>query len=168
MPVSGDRSSVLPDLFIGSKPVSGPHSDIDVIVLAAEEHQPDVGTFPGVEVIHAPLDDDPTRGMRPDEIMRAAQAASLVARHLRAGRRVLSTCAAGLNRSSLIASLAMNDVHRMHPDEIIRRIRAARGPWALSNPNFERLLRLVAAARHAEGALSPRRRLDRSPRATRG
>lgn len=47
----------------------------------------------------------------------------------------------GLNRSSLIAAIAMHNVHGMGADEIIIKIRRARGQWALSNPNFEKLLR---------------------------
>jgi protein-tyrosine phosphatase len=107
------------------------------------EYQPAAEKFPGVEVLHAPLDDDPTRQMREDEIAIATRAAGRVARRLRAGRRVLVTCAMGLNRSALVAALAMHDVFGMSADEIVARLRRARGSWALSNPNFERLVRVV-------------------------
>jgi protein-tyrosine phosphatase len=136
------RSEIVPGLFIGSKPMPGRH-DVDVIVLAAEEYQPLADLFPGVEVLHVPLDDAPNRPLREDEIAAATKAGSRVARRLRAGRRVLSSCQMGLNRSSLVAALAMHEVYGMTADEIIKRIRHARGPWALSNPNFERLLRVV-------------------------
>jgi protein-tyrosine phosphatase len=138
------QSKIVPGLFIGSKPAPGRHDDIDVIVLAAFEYQPTADLFPGVEVIYAPLDDDPSRPMSAEEIGIAARAASRIARRLRIGRRVLCSCAMGLNRSSLIASIAMHDVYGMRADEIIKRIRRARGPWALSNPNFERLLCVMA------------------------
>lgn len=141
-----DASEVAPGLFIGSKPAHGRHP-YDVIVLAAEEYQPHATRFPGVCVIHVPLDDAPSRSMRPDEIACAVRAAEEVAGHLRAGRRVLTSCAMGLNRSSLIAAIAMHDVYGMRADEIIRRIRHARGGWALSNPNFEKLLRVVIDAK---------------------
>lgn len=141
------RSEIVPGLFVGSRPSPGRHDDIDVIVLMAEEYQPPAELFPGVEVIHAPIDDDPSRPMRPDEIATAVRAGRRVARRLRAGKRVLSSCAMGLNRSSLVAALAMHEVYGMSADAIIRRIRAARGPWALSNPNFERLIRVVADVR---------------------
>lgn len=126
------RSEVAPGLYVGSKPLHGRH-DVDVIVLAAEEYQPHATRFPDVEVIHVPLDDAPTRPMREGEIKDALRAADRVAQHLRAGRRVLVSCALGLNRSALIAAIAMHDVYGMAPDEIIRRLRQARGPWALSN-----------------------------------
>jgi protein-tyrosine phosphatase len=141
------RSEIVPGLFIGSKPAPGRHPNIDVIVLAAEEYQPPAELFPAVEVLYAPLDDDPHRPLRPDEITVATMAGSRVARRLRAGRRVLCTCRMGLNRSALVAALAMHEVHGMSADEIVARIRRSRGAEALSNPNFERLLRVVIDVR---------------------
>ncbi len=143
------RSEVVPGLFVGSKPAPGRHTGIDVIILAAEEYQPPAELFHGAEVIHAPLDDDPDRPMREDEIATVIRTARRVARRLRAGRRVLASCAMGLNRSSLIAALAMHEVYGMSADEIIALIRRARGAWALSNPNFEQLLRSFVDVRRA-------------------
>ena len=143
------RSEVLPGLFIGSKPAPGRHADVDLIVLAAEEYQPPAELFPGVEVIHAPLDDDPDRPMREDEIGTAIRTARRVARRLHVGRRVLASCAMGLNRSSLVAALAMHEVYGMSADEIIKLIRRARGPWALLNPSFEQLLRSFVDVRRS-------------------
>lgn len=145
--MSESRSEVVPGLFVGSKPAPGRHEDVDVIVLAAEEYQPPADLFPGAEVIHAPFDDDPSRPIRQDEIVTATKAASRVASRLREGHRVLSSCAMGLNRSSLVAALAMHEVWGMGAEEIIERIRQARGEFALSNPNFERLLRTVIEVR---------------------
>lgn len=139
----GEVSEVVPGLYVGSKPPPGRHDGVDAIVLAAIEYQPPAHLFPGIEVIHAPLDDAPGRTMREDEIALATKAADRVARRLRAGRRVLVSCAMGLNRSGLVAAIAMHDVYGMSADEIIARIRRARGVWALSNPNFEKLLRVV-------------------------
>lgn len=141
------RSEIIPGLFVGSKPSPGRHDGIDVIVLAAMEYQPPAEQFPGTEVIHVPLDDAPNRPLREDEIVAATRTASRVARRLRAGCRVLVTCALGRNRSGLIAALALHEVHGMRADEIIARLRRARGVWALSNPNFERLLRVVIDVR---------------------
>lgn len=137
------RSEVAPRLYVGSKPPPGQHCGVDVIVLTAMEYQPPARLFPGTEVIHAPLDDAPGRQMRADEIVDATKVASLVARCLRGGRRVLVSCAMGLNRSALVAALAMHEVYGMDADEIIARLRRARGVLALSNPNFEKLLRVV-------------------------
>jgi protein-tyrosine phosphatase len=142
-------SEVVSGLLVGSKPAPGRYDDVDVIVLTAMEYQPPAGLFPGTEVIHVPLDDAPNRPMRQDEIADATRAASRVARRLRTGRRVLVTCAMGLNRSALVAALAMHEVYGMGADEIIGRLRRARGAWALFNPNFEKLLRAVIEVRRA-------------------
>lgn len=136
-------SEVVPGLFVGSKPSPGRHDGIDVIVLSAREYQPPAESFPGSEVLHVPLDDDPNRNMREDEIAAALKAGSRVARRLRSGRRVLVTCAMGWNRSALIAAIAMHAFYGMGADEIIKRLRSARGAWSLSNPNFEKLVRIV-------------------------
>jgi predicted protein tyrosine phosphatase len=154
------HDEVAPGLFVGSKPAPGRHDCVDAIVLAAIEYQPPADQFPGAEVLHAPLDDDSSRQMREDEIALAVKAAGRVARRLRAGRRVLVTCAMGLNRSALIAALAMHDVFDMKADEIVTRLRRARGAWARSNPNFEKLVRVVD-----NGVFAPMRsrRATRSP-----
>lgn len=141
------RSEIVPNLFVGSKPSHGRHEGIDTIVLAAMEYQPHADRFPGAEVIHVPLDDAPSRPMHETEIVDATKVAARVARRLRAGRRVLVTCQMGLNRSALIAALAMHDVYGMNADEIITRLRRARGMWSMSNPNFEKLLRTVIAVK---------------------
>lgn len=138
-----EANEVAPRLFVGSKPRPGRYEDFDTIVLNAIEYQPPAHLFPGAEVIHAPIDDAPSRPMHEDEITTATKAAERVARRLLAGRRVLSTCQMGLNRSSLVAAIAMHDVFGMTADEIIARLRSARGAWALSNPNFEQLLRII-------------------------
>jgi protein-tyrosine phosphatase len=141
------QSQVAPRLFVGSKPAFGRHADVDVIVLMAMEYQPAADLFPGAEVLHAPLDDDPRRPMRADEIAAATTMAARVARRLRAGRRVLCSCMMGLNRSSLVAAIAMHAVYGMDAVEIVARLRQARGAWALSNPNFEQLVRVVIDVR---------------------
>lgn len=139
------KSEIVPGLFVGSRPFPGrrPRVDVDTIVLAAIEYQPPAELFPEAEVIHVPLDDDSSRPLRDAEILAATKAGNLVARRLREGRRVLVSCAMGLNRSALIAALAIHEVYGMNADEIIARIRQARGSWALTNPNFSRLLRAV-------------------------
>lgn len=141
------QNEVVPRLFLGAKPAPGQHTGIDAIVFAALEYQPSAELFPGTEVLHIPLVDDSSRPLREDEIVAVLRAADHVARWLREGRRVLSTCAMGLNRSAVIAALAMCEVYGMTSNEIVYRIRRARGPFALSNPNFEQLLRVVCDLR---------------------
>jgi protein-tyrosine phosphatase len=146
------RSQIVPNLFVGSKPAPGHHDGIDTIVLTALEYQPPAALFPGIEVLHAPLDDAPNRKMTWDEITIATKAADRVARRLRAGKRILVSCALGLNRSALVAALALHEVYGMSADEIIKRLRQERGAWSLSNPNFEKLLRVVVDVRRGSAA----------------
>lgn len=155
MPVP-EANAVAPGLYVGSKPAPGRYDGVDTIVLAAVEYQPPAQMFPGTEVIHAPIDDAPGRAMTEEEIATATKAADRVARRLRAGRRVLSTCQMGLNRSSLVAAIAMHDVYGMTAEEIIDRLRRARGSWALSNPNFEKLLRVVIDVKRDRASAGPR------------
>lgn len=74
------------------------------------------------------------------EMVLATSNARTVARYLTAGHRVLSTCYMGLNRSSLVAGLAMRQAFDMSADDVIEQIREQRGPLALSNRNFRRLI----------------------------
>ena len=61
--------------------------------------------------------------------------ARVVAERLDEGKRVLVRCQAGLNRSSLVAALAL--VHRgVSPQEAIDAIRAGRSPNCLFNRSF--------------------------------
>jgi protein-tyrosine phosphatase len=149
---SDASNEVAPNLFVGRRPVPGSRTDVDTIVLTAMEYQLPASSFPGVEVLHVPLDDDPRRPMRAEEIEGAIVTGQRVARRLRMGKRVLSTCAMGLNRSALVAGLAMSAAYGMGADEIVERIRRARGAWALSNPHFVQLLRVVIDERRDHAA----------------
>ena len=54
---------------------------------------------------------------------------------IRDRRQVLVRCSGGLNRSGLVVASAL--VRMGHPvDDAIALVRAARGPWALTNPGF--------------------------------
>jgi protein-tyrosine phosphatase len=114
-------------------------------VLAATEWQPPSFAYPNVAVVHVPLDDDPAHPMPADQVTAAISAARTIARYLKSGRRVLVTCHLGLNRSSLLAALAMRLAYGTKADRAIAAIRQARGPLAVRNPNFVRLLRGFSA-----------------------
>ncbi len=139
---------VAPNLFVGSFPPSGRYRWVSVIVLCAKELQPSSVQYPGVLVIHAPLDDDPRRELTEIEAATAIRTAKTVARYLATGNRVLVTCAMGLNRSALVAGLAMLIAYDMPADAVIERIRAQRDPQAFGNPMFRRFLRGVDSAKH--------------------
>lgn len=133
---------VAPRLYQGPKPAPGRYN-IDVLVLMAEEYQPRSHNFPGVKaVVHAPIDDAPSTGVKPHEHESIQRAASFVAAALRDGRTVLVTCNMGLNRSGVVSALALRQAYpEMTADDAIARVRNARGKWALSNPHFEKIVR---------------------------
>ena len=140
------------ELWQGTYPPTGDtlrKLGFDVVVLAAEEYQPESSRFTGgVKVIHAPNDDAPIS--EGGDTSLALRVSAETAQALRDGKKVLSTCAAGLNRSGLVSSFTLM---RLFPektgDEIIDLIRDARGGWAMSNGDFAKVVRKMQARRQA-------------------
>lgn len=131
---SGPRRS----LWVGGKPpFDRDLPDFDVVVLCARELQPASLAFHGY-VIRCPIPDDV---LSPAEVRQVMITARLVADSLIARRQVLVTCSAGMNRSVLVASLALAHITRLTADELIRVMRARRHPSALYNKHFQALLR---------------------------
>lgn len=148
--MSDNYDKVAPRLWVGSAPdPTKPYPEFDAIVLAAEEFQPTFENFKGT-VIRAPFDDTAYPTAKERKI--AIRAAREVAKRLRKGQRVLVTCVMGLNRSALVAGLALKMASKLTTEEIIARIRKARGPLALSNKAFERFLRGFSGQRRGPRA----------------
>ena len=126
-----DAQRIAPKLWMGSYP-DGPVPGVDVLVLCAEELQHHAHHA----VLRVPLDD-----ARPTdhEVALAKRAALRVNALRRQGKRVLVTCAMGINRSGLVTALAL--VFDGHSgEEAIRAVRQGRkhpsGMLALRNPYF--------------------------------
>jgi protein-tyrosine phosphatase len=107
----------------------------DVVVLCAREWQPHLPQYP--RVMHAGFHDaKPT----PSEIELAKATAREVVRQITTrGRRVLVTCHMGWNRSGLVTGLTLRHLG-IPARETIHRIRKARGPYALSNRYFAKIV----------------------------
>ena len=135
--VALDASNIAKRLWIGGKPPVDRDLPFDVLALCAAEVQPDEIVFPRT-VVRVPL---PDAELASYQRRRALQGAQFVARHLAGGKRVLVTCYAGLNRSALVAGLALGMITRMKPDEIVDLIRARRSSEALNNSHFVEYLR---------------------------
>ena len=130
-------SEVAPGLFqgghdvrsqSGSACVVGDEFDL-VVSLATREGY---GPAEGIEHVVLRLADaaiDPGTAIRVDEV------ADRVVEAVGDGRRVLVRCSGGLNRSGLVVASALVKLGRT-PDQAIASVRAARGPWALTNPGF--------------------------------
>jgi len=132
-----NASEVIPRLWQGGKPKPGRYS-FDLIVLAAVEYQPRPPdeNFPGAQVLYVPLPDDWRvkvigAAKRAALFAAAVQAGETVAAWHRAGKAVLVTCGAGLNRSGLINGIALRNLG-YSGDDAIKLILAARGPHALA------------------------------------
>lgn len=134
-------SLVAPRLFVGARPLPGRYRWFNTIVLCAKEYQPPSYAFPGLTVLRVPLVDDPWRPLPQVDRALTVATARTVARYLANGARVLVTCWAGINRSALVAAVAMRIAFDMSADEAISQIRETRSPHALSNPQFEKFIR---------------------------
>jgi protein-tyrosine phosphatase len=142
-------SPVTDKLWVGGHPPVGPglsEYGIDALVLAADGFQPPAKLFPDIKVLHAPMHDDYER-MHEGDADRAVNAGLQVAKWLKEGKKVLSTCWQGRNRSGVIAALALMLTQKSSPEEAINLIRASRGASAMGNPHFNLLLQAVQASR---------------------
>jgi hypothetical protein len=135
-------SKILGGLWMGSAPPIGlgVRQHFDCVVLCAMEYQLPPECFPGVEVIHAPMNDDGTP-MTAEEMEIAVRTAGKVISRLVNKQRVLSTCRAGRNRSGIVCALALcMGPPKYTPQRAIARIQAARGPYAMRNSYFRNFL----------------------------
>jgi protein-tyrosine phosphatase len=126
-------------LWQGSAPPAGSNVGrvVDVLVLCAREYQLTQRDFPNVRLVCASMADaEPTQ----EEVRLALRTATQVAQSMAEGQTCLVTCMAGLNRSGLVSGLALR-MHGYDGEAAVRAVRAARGPMALSNEHFSRIVR---------------------------
>jgi len=150
--------AVVSGLFQGDFPAGTVDwSRFDDVVSLTVEAIPDVRLEVGGLWLRVPIWDcemaDPA-GVR--------TAARTVAERVTAGKRVLVHCAAGLNRSGVVSARALMFMG-YKVAEAIARVRAARGPYALSNRDFVAWLYTEADADVGESRPATDRS-DRSPR----
>lgn len=134
-----DAHRILPKLWIGSYPrVPETRNHFDAVVLCAQELQE--LPYSGVHVVKAPMDDaTPTAR----ELKTAVSAAQTVHALRKRDKRVLVTCAQGVNRSGFVTALAMM-LEGYNPEDALYCIRKYRHPpigmMPLSNPAFVQVL----------------------------
>lgn len=132
-----DATKLCSGLYQGSAPRSAPlvlGDGFSTVVFAACEIQPPEHVLMGLEALRCPLTDDYERPVSEVEWMAVSGCAGAVARRLRAGQRVLVTCAQGRNRSGLISARAMT-LLGWTPKDAVRHIQSVR-TYALTNPRF--------------------------------
>lgn len=140
-----DASNVATRLWVGGQPpFDRDLPDFDVLVLCAGELQPEQVAFHG-RLIRCPI---PDAVLNHAELTRALLTSKAVADAMLRRQRILVTCAMGINRSALVASLAIARVTSMSAEDLVRLMRQRRHPMALSNPTFQHILqRLVGDGR---------------------
>jgi len=144
-----DASNVAERLWVGARPPADRRLErFTLVVLCAREYQPTEVAWTG-RVTRARLDDDFGEPPTPTEIQEAVIAARAVATELHGGGQALVTCAMGLNRSALVASMALlMSQPLLTPAHVVYLMRRQRNPHCLSNPHFQELLdRLWSSAR---------------------
>ena len=123
-------------------------NDFDLIVLSAEEFQPEAlatsnQEFLRAERVYVPMDD--SSRLEGEELRRTIElakfAANKVIKTIMQGNNALVTCMAGLNRSGLISGLALRKLTGEDPQAIIDSIRRNRSVVALSNPLFAKIVK---------------------------
>lgn len=118
----------------------------DVVVYTAEEMQPKGMKVPaGKFVYKLRLDDDIYRPIPPEVQLAVHRMGQSLAGHLRAGHRVLVTCAMGMNRSGIVTATTLMHLTGCSGSQAVDQVKARRRPnegvTPLSNPIFERWLR---------------------------
>lgn len=149
-----DAHRIAAKLYIGGAPQADAlrtDGRFQVVVLCATDYQPK--TLPGVKLLRAPFNDIRELDEQAQKIVLSA--ARAVHKLRRGGARVLVTCVAGVNRSSLVTAVALMLDGRT-AQQAIDLIRETRKPpvgmTPLSNNVFEQWLRFelqpkIASAR---------------------
>lgn len=121
--------------------IDQPNQKIDVLCLMAREIQPE-GFPSNLEVIRQGINDrdDLSDSEYKDILSKTDKASDLLADRIRDGQQVLSSCAAGLNRSGLVSAMTLMKLAGMQPAEAVYSVRKGRGPEALFNSTFVKML----------------------------
>lgn len=145
-----DASNIVRRLWVGGQPpLDRDLPEFDVLVLCAEEIQPERLGF-ARKIVRVPL---PDATLSTDELRRALAGGRAIAQALTSGQRVLVTCHDGWNRSALVAGLGLGLVTRFPSSQIITMMRVRRSPNALSNKHFCEVLYRFIGDRRRERTL---------------
>lgn len=137
-----DADRIAPHLYQGAFPQNPllVRDNFDVLVLCACELQPR-SHVPGLRILRCPLDDEPYCPLPKEDWGRVKETARLISECIVNEYRVLTTCAAGINRSGLVNATALCMLG-MTGNEAISLVRRGR-PGALRNHQF--LVQLLCA-----------------------
>lgn len=110
---------------------------IHLIIFNAAGIQPK-GVFPSIAKVYVPFEDTTRLDVFEiaDVLDKVERASDVACQYLSQGKNVISSCAAGLNRSGLTSALTLHKCSPLSKLEIVNRIRKYRHPSALSNILF--------------------------------
>jgi protein-tyrosine phosphatase len=155
-----DAHEIVPRLWQGGDPPFGRalrDHGFDIVVLCARELQYPAVYFQDIEVLHAPNDDSVSMPLDRLKLGLAVKTAKMLARQIKAGKKCLVTCKAGLNRSGLVTALTLHMLFGWDGQTCIDAIRAVRSSRKypdlrpLCNPQFEEcLLQLPRRGQHED------------------
>jgi protein-tyrosine phosphatase len=137
------------ELWIGGAPPGGLQLAKDgftSVVLCAQEFQPSAEDYPGLDILHAPFNDNGDEP-KPEELNVALGASRQVAKWVRDGGKVLVTCWQGYNRSGLVTALALMRLTGMSGQSAVFKVQEKR-PGALRNVHFAALIASKAVRRN--------------------
>lgn len=136
-------NQVAPFLWVGGHDTNDGevvvHDEFDLVVSLYK--RPGSGPDPGVKQIHFRMAD---ADLDPDHHTDLDAIAEEVVEAIERQERVLVRCHAGLNRSGLVVALALLKIG-WNVDDILKRLRHVRSPYALFNTHFVSYLREVEA-----------------------
>jgi len=146
--VDFDANEIAPGLYQGSRPwQTGSflrERGFSCVVLCAEEFQPERTFYTGIDVLHAPNDDNPARRPTRSELQIALAASKQVALRVMDGKNVLVTCMAGLNRSGLVCAFTLHHLYGWSGEECVARVQERRAD-ALFNRGFVQAINKLKA-----------------------
>lgn len=141
LPNQLDANEVYPNIYVGSKPPKGNivfDSGFSYLVLCAEEYQLPAQDYNNVTVVHAPFEDiDAVLSTKTMNLVFLA--ARTVAEIQKSGAKILVTCAAGINRSALVAAIAIRMLGNSG-EFAVECLRSKRNINCLSNVSFLRIV----------------------------
>lgn len=143
--VALDAHRIMPRLWQGADPPRGNtlrRLGIDVLVLCALECQPPADHFPGIKVLHAPMDD--IRWVDRDLVLKTS---ARVAELHKRGARVLVCCHMGLNRSGIVSATTLWRLTGWPGQHCVEHVRDKR-PGALFNLTFADFIAQLPGSRH--------------------
>ncbi len=143
-------SAITPFLMQGSWPrdMTLAFQHADTVVFCAQEMPPPKHTVPaGKATIYIPYDD--THDLSAVPIIDLQRLAKRLAGEIQRGRRVLITCAMGLNRSGLLSALTVARAYNVSGAEAVKLVKQKRN-GALCNHVFAKLAQELADGKRAQ------------------